>query len=116
MADPFAAALAVLHRAAAPGTVAADYTPIGEATRRITVVRAQGTETVGLNGDEQLVDVNRIQIQRADVAIVVAGSTVDLLTLDANGNVVATESFGIQGGATLDIEGLTWNCPIEPLA
>jgi hypothetical protein len=105
MADPFAAALARLHVSAA--SVAASFTPDGgtvDDAVLIRVIRGQPSQEVAYGDASIMLDTNQVQIRRADVADPTGGT----LTLGA-------EIFSIQGAPSLDIEGLTWTCHLEPV-
>jgi len=104
MADPFAAALAVLHRAA--GSVAADYTILatGDVLVGIGVIRSQGSEVSGARSARTITDPNHFDVQKSDVAMPAKGDTLT----------IGSETFRINGPAILDEEGLTWTCPAEP--
>lgn len=112
MTDPFAAALTPLFNG--PGAVAADYTAAGGEPVRIRVIRDQRTDEAGFNGDTVLMDANLVQIQRSDIAQPAAGDRLAILHLNPDGSIASQEDFTIQGGARLDVEGLTWNCALEP--
>ncbi len=103
MSDPFAMALAVLHGAA--GSVAADYTPAGEAVRSIRVIRSQASREAPIRGGGRVImDTNVVEIRKSDVLQPLRG---DLL-------VIGAERFTLSAGAELDVEGITWICPLEP--
>jgi hypothetical protein len=102
MADPFATALAALHLSA--GSVAATFTPKGGAPTGIRVIRGQPSEQVAYGAGSVVLDTNAVQIMRSDVA-------------DPTGGMIqiGSEIFAVQGGPTLDVEGITWTCQLEPV-
>jgi hypothetical protein len=102
MIDPFATALAALHASA--GAVAAIYTPVDGEPFPIRLIRGQPSEFADHNGGQIILDTDRVQIMRSDVAEPLKDDLVE----------IGTEIFVVQGGATLDVEGVTWNCSLEP--
>lgn len=109
MADPFAAALAALFNA--PGSLAATYTPVGGQSVAIRVIRSQGSDAGAGRFDRTVSDVNMFDMRRADVAKPARGATI------AISDPVTGESLGfsINGAPVLDVEGLTWTCPVQPI-
>ena len=102
MTVPFAAALDLMFGSAM--ATAATYTAAGGQPRTIRVTRDQGSQELSLNGGAAIVDANAVQIRRSEVALPDAGDAVT----------IGDDHFIIQGGATLDVEGLTWTCYLEP--
>jgi hypothetical protein len=110
MPDPFATALAALHRSVL--AVAAIYTPPGGyPAPRIMVIRSQGSAEAGTG---ILLDTEQVSIMRSDVDEPADGGELALLKLDEAGSEVSRETFLIQGGARLDVEGLSWTCFLGP--
>lgn len=101
MADPFATAAATLHKAA--GSVAAVYTAPGGQPIAIRVVRSQPSELVGQRSNIAA-DTNTVDILRAEVAQPTRGAALQ----------IGMEIFRLSGAAMLDVEGVTWTCPVVP--
>lgn len=112
MADPFSMALAALHSSA--GSVAAIFTKTGGSPTDISIVRDQQTREIGFGAGDVLMDSNRVQIQRSAVPDVAAGDALSIGNARLHADVTAWTHFTIQGGALLDVEGVTWNCNLEP--
>ncbi|WP_298689579.1 hypothetical protein [uncultured Sphingomonas sp.] len=110
MSDPFATALAALFSAA--GAVAAEYevADTGDILE-ISVIWSQGTDDGGTRRDRLAVDVNTFDVQRTDVLFPARG---DMITVAdrVTGDIL---TFKINGAAVLDVEGVTWTCPTEPV-
>lgn len=104
MADPFADALAVLH--SGPCGQPAAYIAAGGLVPPvpIDVVRDQHDDEASYGQSRLVQATNAFQVRRADVAEPAVGDVISI----ADGN------FRINGAPTLDVEGLTWNCPAEP--
>ena len=103
MADPFAAANAVLFRS--PRSAAATFTPAGEQPLpEIRVIRTRGTAEIEHGRGQILDDTNVVQIQRRDVVQPMRGDHL----------AIGDEHFIIQEGARLDAAGLNWTCMLEP--
>ncbi len=110
MIDPFATALATLFRAAC--AVAAEYEveDTGDILE-ISVIWSQGTDDGGTRRDRLAVDTNTFDVRRSDVLFPANGdmiSVTDSLTGDIR-------TFKINGAPVLDVEGVTWTCPTEPV-
>jgi hypothetical protein len=102
MFDPFASALATLHRAA--GSVAAVYFPkAGGPGVPIRVIRSQPDETVTFGRGRVIESTNVFQIQIVDVPNLAVG---DRLT-------IGVDSFEIAGEPLRDVEGLAWTAGAE---
>jgi len=113
MADPFATALAALHSSA--GSVAAIFTPSGGSPTDITVIRDQQSREVGFGDSTAILDTNRVQIMRSAVPVrPVNGASLSIGDAAKHADVTAWTEFTIQGDAELDVEGVTWNCNLEP--
>ena len=111
MNDPFATALAVLHSAA--GSVAAIYTPKGgePLPNPIRVIWAQGSQATGGRNGDRIADTNSFDVQRSDVAQPSKGDTLQV----ADAQTAQMLTFRINGAAILDVEGMSWACPTEPV-
>lgn len=108
MADPFATALAALHRAA--GSVAAIYTPAGGVSQAVRVIWTQGSALGATLSDRRVSDTNSFDVMRSDVARPARGDTIAVVD-PLNGAALA---FRLNAAPILDIEGLGWTCPAEP--
>lgn len=96
-------ALGALH--SAPGSVAAVFTPSGGQPIDLRVVSSQESREASLRGGGRVIrDTNVVEIRRSDVAALRKG---DALT-------IGRDNFRLSEGARLDVEGLTWICPLEP--
>lgn len=112
MVDPFQMALAALHASA--GSVAAIFTPAGGAPTEINIIRDQQTREVGFGGGAVLMETNRVQIMRADAPQVRDGDALSVGNARLHADVTEWTEFAIQGGCSLDVEGVTWNCNLQP--
>lgn len=104
MNDPFASALVALH--AAPGSMAAVYTPFGGAPLPdpIRVIREQKTADVSWGDTTAPSATTTFSIMATDVPEPKAG---DRLT-------IGTETLAIVGEPRLDAEGLSWSVEAPP--
>jgi hypothetical protein len=112
MADPFAAALAVLHGSVV--AAAAVYRPpAGDPVScRVIVDRQSADADVG--GRSLRLEAMVVLIQKVDVALPVVGGFVDLV--DPVDLETVLETHRIVAPPQLDVEGVTWACEVPAVA
>lgn len=105
MADPFAAALDVLFTG--PASEGADY--IAKATapaaKPVRVIRGRPDQDSVFGEQRVVMATNRFEIRLSEIASPAKGDVVE----------IASGRFVLQSGSELDLEGLTWFCPAEPI-
>lgn len=105
MADPFADALDRLFNG--PASESAEYIAKASypAVMPIRVIRGRPDQEAIFGEQRVVMATNRFEIRRSEVPAPAKGDEVS----------IAAGRFALQGGSELDVEGLTWFCPAEPV-
>ena len=113
MPDPFAMALAALH--ASPLAIDALYDPDGAALP-IRVIRSQATADGRLGDARLLLSGDVISIMRRDVLDPEEGTQILLYVPDPVSGDPVPALFELVGDPSLDAEGISWECQIQPVS